>query len=301
MRPKTLLFHLARTWTAKSPVRRGKSRLMALVERRLLPGLPAGLTIEVVARDGRRFEVEADDPNAFNLMMLGEYDPRETALVGRIVRPGDVCFDIGANDGWYTTLFARLVGPTGHVHAFEPAPPTLAKLRGTCALNGLLPRVTFNDFGLSDQDGTATLHLPAHRGGASLRPGPEGSGAKFQCRLTTVDAYCEREGVEGIRLVKCDVEGAELAILRGATRVLDGPTPPMWLLELHRGTAKRFGYEPADMLRLLSGKGYVFHQVCWKPLGFLRPLGDFDGFTDTDNVFCSVPAAHGDVLQANVL
>jgi FkbM family methyltransferase len=295
MNLRTLVFHAARTWTTESPVSRGKSRLMRWVETRILPGLPPDLMVDVVASDGRRFLVNAHDPNAFNLMMLGAYDPRETTLVRRLVRPGDVCLDIGANDGWYTTLFAQLVGPAGRVHAFEPAPPTLEGLRATCGRNGFLSRVTLNDFGLSDRDETTQVYLPQHRGAASLRPDPAARGTPFACHVTTLDAYAARAGLETIRLVKCDVEGAELSVLKGAARVLDGPRPPLWLLELHRKTAERFGYHPADMLRFLTAKGYVFHLACWKPLGSLQPLTDFDRFQDTDNVLCSVPAVHGDL------
>jgi FkbM family methyltransferase len=295
MSPREILFHLARAWTTHAPVARGKSALMRVVERRLLPGLPPGLEVEVRSADGRRFLLGAHDPNAFNLMMLGEYDPRESALVRRLVRPGDVCFDVGANDGWYTTLFAQLVGSAGRVHAFEPVPPTLETLRATCERNGFLSRVTLNDCGLSDREETTTVYLPPHRGGASLRPGSDGEGKPFACRVTTLDAYCRQSGIATVRLVKCDVEGAELSVLRGATGLLARPDAPMWLLELHRGTAKRFGYHPAEMLVILAGRGYVFHLVSWKPLGSLVPLTDFDGFADTDNVLCSLPSVHGDL------
>jgi predicted methyltransferase len=53
----------------------------------------------------------------------------EKKLYLSLVRPGDIVFDIGANQGYFTLLFSDLVGPAGYVHAFEPVPPTFARLR----------------------------------------------------------------------------------------------------------------------------------------------------------------------------
>jgi FkbM family methyltransferase len=290
-----LLLHLSRTYIAHAPILLGKTRLARLAETHLLPRLPANLSVMVRSADGRRFRVEVHDPNAFHLMMWSHYDPYESDLVRRLVRSGDICADIGANDGWYTTLFALLVGPSGRVHAFEPVPATRVILQENCERNGFGDRVIVNALALSDRSGEEVLFVPAHRGGASLRQDPAGGGEMMPCRLTTLDEYCRSAGVREFRFIKCDVEGAEKAVIQGAHELLSAERPPLWLLELHRGTAARFGYRPADLLELLSGYGYVFHLVNRYGGPLLRPLGDFEAFVDADNVLCSVPAADADV------
>lgn len=67
----------------------------------------------------------------------GDYESYHTKIFKRIVRPGDVVFDIGANFGWFTTLFARWVGPSGRVHGFEPVPFIHELAAETVKLNGM--------------------------------------------------------------------------------------------------------------------------------------------------------------------
>jgi FkbM family methyltransferase len=285
----------ARSYVRRFPRARGTSRLLAEVERRVVPRLPPDFRVVVRCADGRRFVLNARDPAAFNLIMIGTYDPRETVLLRRLLRPGDVCVDIGANDGWYSTLMARLVGPHGRVHAFEPSPITFELLERNCRTNGPDHCVVRNLLALGEQPGTAVIHVPPHHGAASLRAGDDEPCRPFECRVETLDGYCAAAGVRRIRLVKCDVEGSELQVLRGARSLLDGPEPPMWLMELNRRTAQRFGWQPADMLRLLAERGYVFHVPIWKPLGRLRPLKIGDSFVDGENALCSIPRLHGRV------
>src|SRR5581483_5730023 len=77
--------------------------------------------------DGRRFHI-GPDWAYWPLYMGMEHEPEATSAARQLVRPGDVVIDVGANYGWFTTLFAQAVGPTGHVYAFEPVPATYERL-----------------------------------------------------------------------------------------------------------------------------------------------------------------------------
>ena len=88
----------------------------------------------------------------------GDYEPYHTKIFKRIVRPGDVVFDIGANFGWFTTLFARWVGPSGRVHGFEPVPFIHELAAETVKLNGMESRVQLNRLALGRSDGELTVH-----------------------------------------------------------------------------------------------------------------------------------------------
>lgn len=286
-------FRAARTFTSRFPTARGVSRVMNLTERRIVPALPERDRLTVRCDDGRAFDVSVHDPAAFNLMMLGGRDPLESAWVRRLVRPGDVMFDIGANFGWYTTLGAKLVAPNGRVHAFEPVSGTYKVLKENCTANDCLAVATLNNFGLGESEGAFTIFVPKQHGGASLRPSGIGPMDEIQCRVGTLDSYCQEQRISAVRFAKCDVEGAELGVLRGAQRLLSGDSRPIWLLELNRETSSRFGHEPQALLSHLAKFEYSFHRIVDATPAGLKPVRDSSEVPDGDNVICSVPRIHG--------
>lgn len=119
----------------------------------------------------------------------------------RDVRTGDVVFDIGANLGAYTMLFAQWAGPEGRVFAFEPASEPFDGLTRLLDANGLSPRVVAVAAAVAEREGLTDLHGELH------------------VPTVTIDAVCQRERVMP-RLIKIDVEGAELEVLRGARKTI---------------------------------------------------------------------------------
>jgi FkbM family methyltransferase len=144
------------------------------------------------------------------------------------VKSGMVVFDVGANIGFYTTLFADLVGPAGHVHSFEPDPLSFGILRRRTARHA---NVVVNQAAVGDHSGSITLfcnrsNRADNRVHASL--GKETAEA-VEVSLTTLDAYCEAHGIDRIDAVKMDIQGAEVAALRGFRQTL-ARTRPQWLM-----------------------------------------------------------------------
>jgi FkbM family methyltransferase len=84
----------------------------------------------------------------------------------RIVRPGDVVFDVGAHIGLHNVMFSAAVGPAGRLHAFEANP---RKIHALAATLGRLPNATLHPFGLSDHSGEAVLFVPESSNGKSGR------------------------------------------------------------------------------------------------------------------------------------
>jgi FkbM family methyltransferase len=289
-----LCFNVARMYTMRFPRGRGVSRLMKLVQSRILPHLPEE-RIVVRAADGRQFRLPLHETATFGLMMTGLRDPRETALLEAILEHGDVAVDAGANCGWYTTLMARLVGSTGRVHAFEPVPATYAGLNENCAASGVAERVLANHCALGDTETTATIFVPKRHSAASLRPWGDQEMAEIECSVIPLDKYCREQGVSTIKLIKCDVEGSELNVLKGAQQVLAGDQRPMWLIEMNRLKSSLFNYQPEDLLEHLRGYDYVAHELSWRPLGRPVPMRPLEELAHAENVLCSVPDIHGDV------
>jgi FkbM family methyltransferase len=172
--------------------------------RSLVDALPARLAVPVRAR-------------------FGDRDP-EVDELRRFIKPGDTVWDVGAHKGAYTWHLARAVGPAGEVHAFEPQPDLAARLR-----KAFHRPVQVHELALSDTTATARLTVPVWgttrmQGHASLEHGSAGE-------ALTVTTLVGDELHQSPTFVKADVEGHELAFLRGASETL-ARAKPVLLLEI---------------------------------------------------------------------
>jgi len=161
----------------------------------------------------KRIDLEV---NAYFYPPGDSYETAKTNLVKQLVREGDVCVDLGANIGWYTVLLSELVGPRGHVYAFEPHPSNFEVLkRNTTGREN----VTLYQIAVSDSFGEKTLYENSENpGGHSLvltTRALHDTGLKV--KVTTMDIVF---GSRHIDFVKCDVEGAGVRVLRGMRGVI---------------------------------------------------------------------------------
>jgi FkbM family methyltransferase len=142
------------------------------------------------------------------------WNPAEYAAFRRSVTPGSVALDVGANVGAYAVLFGQWVGPSGHVYAFEPSPGPLRGLERHISLNALGSVVEAVGAAVADHDGAGEL-IVAGTAGESRLAGTSERSVTVTVPIVTIDGFCAREGIQPA-LIKIDVEGAELAVLRGA-------------------------------------------------------------------------------------
>lgn len=177
-------------------------------------------------------------------------------LAGR-VEPGMVVLDIGANVGFYSLFFARLVGPAGRVYAFEPDPLSRRILERRRRAAGLA-NLEIAPVALGDREGRVTLYCnPANRADNRLHDSLQAPGVEaVDVPLTTLDAFCAERGIARIDAVKMDVQGAEVAALRGMSETLR-KAPPRWLfLEFEPELLRGAGASPEELWALLDEYGY---------------------------------------------
>lgn len=179
----------------------------------------------------------------------------------RYIRPGDVVFDIGANVGLYTRLFAQLVGANGVVHAFEPT----SQIFG-CLVRNLIAApasMRLNRMGLSQENGALPLFL-GNAGNACFNSfgEPIAAGALESANyarelawVTTLDAYMRDYAVPQVDLLKIDVEGWEERVLRGGVATLLEHAP-VCVLEFCSPAARNSNSSCAHMAGLLGALGY---------------------------------------------
>lgn len=185
----------------------------------------------------------------------------EWKFVFRFLRSGMTFFDAGANQGFYTLLAAKRLGASGSVYAFEPAPGECQKLRRNVRFNGYR-NVLIVPQALGDQEGMAQFYwFLGHEGSfSSLREPATDVTSRRQLitvPITTLDRYIERNGIRALDMLKIDVEGGELSVLRGGSNTLR-QFQPVVLCEVEDRRTRQWEYVSGEILNLLEGHGYVW-------------------------------------------
>lgn len=211
-----------------------------------------------------RFEALRSSYTALKIRS-GRLSNPEVALLGDLVRPGEVAIDVGANYGIYSFHLARHVGEAGRVIAFEAAPRTAVALRRILSALGVTDVVEVRDQAVGDSAGRVRLVTPRHADG-SLRSGlawtvpQSGQPAAVEAvevPRVTLDEVAHDVGE--IVFLKVDVEGADLCVLRGATRIIERDAPSI-LVEVSPPLLARQGLRPSDVAEFLDRHGYATYR-----------------------------------------
>jgi FkbM family methyltransferase len=200
-------------------------------------------------------------------------------LVRDMMRPCDVGVDVGANRGAYTYLMSVMAGPGGHVHAVEPFPGNGERLRRLARRRG---NITVHALAASDHAGRGVLRIPVRHGHridalATLEPNRPPNGDSLHqdslhqdscvVSLRTLDELLD--GERPVSFIKCDVEGHEQQVLRGAAGLIGRDRPSVFV-----EVEQRHRQDPIDAtFSFFAAAGYRGWFVA---AGRLRPLEEFD-------------------------
>lgn len=188
---------------------------------------PAYLLAELA--DGLRFWVNLRDEHVSRGIIAGMWEPAETAFIDRYIETGMNVVDIGANLGWFTVRLSRRVGASGHVTSFEPRNDLFHYLSRTVAENKL-DNVTLHNCALGAQDGEANVYWAKsdlNPGGTHLVPDdldPAGLAEGYAVQKIGMRSL-DRVIHNPVDFIKIDVEGAELLVFEGASRILQADRP----------------------------------------------------------------------------
>jgi FkbM family methyltransferase len=222
-----------------------------------------GYEADVRLHSGVRMILPLDDWVCSRIFLTGEYDleRQHARLMLAAIKPWNVVLDIGGHVGYYTLQFARKVGPSGHVHTFEPMSRTFFRLKRNVLANAL-NNVTLNQCAVRAESGPLTVYYfgEDNIGASSVTALREGSKAETVPAIT-IDEYLREHGCSRIDVVKIDVEGSEMAVLHGMTRTLQDVDAPDLFVELNFATFARHGLEPADIVRFLKDCGYRAYRL----------------------------------------
>lgn len=164
---------------------------------------------------------------------LGTYEADKQDLVAGAVRPGMVVWDVGANAGFYSIAFSRLVGPAGRVYAFEPLAENAGNLLAHVGLNKL-GNVTVIQAAFSDATGLVGFRVAHSNSMGHVSPDEKA----YLVPALTVDEFLRAHPEARPDLIKIDIEGGEHAMLAGGSRFLQEAAPEI-VLALHGDEQRR--------------------------------------------------------------
>lgn len=195
------------------------------------------------------------------------WEPDVTKFISSWIKPDITVLDIGADIGYYTLLFAKLVGPKGKVYSFEPIPKAKWYLDENIKNNKLNNVETFS-FALFDKQGHVCLEDPFIKSKINLSKKTLRKN-DIMVEMKIFDSWRPNEIIEKVDLVKIDVEGAEMNILRGMKATLQNERPSI-LVEVHPYQLKSFGFTASDLVEFLTTFAYKITPINKKTIDFSR-------------------------------
>jgi FkbM family methyltransferase len=196
--------------------------------------------------------------------LMGKHD---RLLLGELIEPGMHVVDVGANLGLYALLLARLVGPRGRVHAFEPEPTLFQALQSNCRRNGA-DNVSPVNCALGATAGSVAFYRSLFNSGDNRLGDLSWKGERLEVRLCRLDDVLPDRPID---FVKMDVQGYEFQVLQGATRLLAQGRPSVYF-EFWPAGLRAAGTQPLEVLAHLADRGFELFQT---EGGRLERVGDF--------------------------
>jgi FkbM family methyltransferase len=169
--------------------------------------------------DGFQMLVRVDEEVGRNIYYKGVHEKEESAFFRSVIGKSSICFDVGANVGYFSLLFASLC-PQGTVHSFEPVPLNYHTLSTNKLLNGFT-NMSASPCAVGEVEGQVGFVISSDSAYSSLvDTGRKPVLERIVVAMTTLDGYCEKQNVARVDVLKVDVEGAEERVIAGALNLL---------------------------------------------------------------------------------
>lgn len=239
-------------------------------------------------KEGFDLFLDPDDVHISRIIALtGTYEPVETEFLKKIVKTGMNVVDIGANIGFFTVLFSRLVGLHGKVIAFEPSPRSfhiLEKNLQNCSSN-----VTILNKAISDYTGVEKFYLSQENFGDNRFSGSQILNTddyrdSIETGVIRLDDYFQNDSVD---LLKIDAQGAEMKILKGGRKTIDRNANLKILIEFWPIGLMAQGTSGKDFLHSLKNLGFEIYELDNEPkkISIDELCAKYTGLSHT-NLYC---------------
>lgn len=229
-------------------------------------------------------EMILDSKDGMQLSIHGIHEPTETNKIKNEINSGDVILDIGANIGYYTLMFARLVGKNGQVYAFEPEQYNFNLLKENITLNNY-NNVQIEQVAVSNFNGKATLHISKNKTGMHRLHQSVYCENSTEVDVLKIDDYLMKKNIKKIDFIKIDVEGAELDVLQGMINTIIQNKVKLLLEFIPENLVEHMAI-PMELLKFLTDHNFEIYAI---ENGEFYKLNDLNKISNSymgKNLFC---------------
>ncbi len=232
----------------------------------------------------------------FEIMNFDEYESEDSALLFQLIKDGDIIFDIGANIGWYSISMSKCF-PNSKIYSFEPLKKTYENLQRNVKLNEA-SSIYIHNFGFAEENKVLKFYSSPNTSvsNSAINITGEADAITVECEVRKMDDFID-ENKLSVDFVKCDVEGAELFVYKGAMQTLEKNQPIVFTEMLRKWSAK-FGYHPNDIINLFRELGYL----CFcSEMSKLKKIEEVTEVTTATNFFFLHTLKHIDLIKKYAL
>jgi FkbM family methyltransferase len=191
------------------------------------------------------------------------FEKDEISFVTKFLKTEDSFMDIGANIGYFSIYAANAIGPSGTVYCFEPTPKVYNRLVSNLKLNGFKNYKAFN-FAVSDENKSMYFHISKSEYDAwnSFVFSHKSKSKPIEVKAVKIDSLVDKGSIvlNTIALVKIDVEGWELPVLKGMTKLLELKHAPVFLVEFTEKNAQISGFSLRQIYDYMINYGFVWYR-----------------------------------------
>jgi FkbM family methyltransferase len=206
--------------------------------------------------NGNTFALLENDAISQHIFRGEEWEPHFRQVCEFILKPGDVCVDLGANFGFHTVTMGKLVGSTGKVYSFEILRIIFQQLCANVFLNQLENVYTFNNAIHNKIDDTVKVpDVDFVNDYVNIGDTKIGSGNNIVL-TKTLDSL----NLEKLKFIKMDIQGCELFALQGGVKTIENLRPIIFI-ELEDPHLRSFGYDSKTLIEYLFSCGYMLARI----------------------------------------
>lgn len=190
------------------------------------------------------------------------FEQDEILFVRKFLEKGDIFLDVGANIGLFSLIASQYVESKGKIYAFEPTPETFSRLCENVEINAFSNISTFQ-IGLSDKEEELLFNVSqagydAWNSFAKLKELEDS--CSISIKTTTLDSFLNQQEISDVNLIKIDVEGWEMNVLKGAKDLLSKEKAPVLMIEFTEGNAFSAGYYCGEIYDYVKKYGYNWYR-----------------------------------------
>lgn len=230
------------------------------------------------------FDLVVGPDNAYDYYYLGFYEVGALNVFKNVLQQNDVFIDVGANIGLMSFYASQIVGVNGKVISFEPTKKYFEDLTAATEKNDLKNIIPIKK-GLGKERG----HFPIYFNSVCPSLIKTDDNDSFEIiEIDTLDSVLQENKIEKVKLIKIDVEGFELEVVKGAAKLFTGKDAPVICIEYVRNQQMitDHGKNALDLIKEYNNYHFFQLEKSSDTISKLVEVVNFENLHDNDNVFC---------------